>query len=77
MPEETRPNKLPAMTAAKAQERAQRILDLRGEPPYTADGVYSMTPDNPNEPRWQPLTQDEVAVLSEFVCYWRPFLKVK
>jgi hypothetical protein len=62
MADDVEPNKLAPMKREEVIERAQRIFDLRGEPPYTA------IPE---------LSSDELAVLSEFVHYWRPFLVIK
>lgn len=56
------PNRLPDMKTPEVIARAQRILDKRGRPPYSADACR---------------TEDEAAVLSEFVYYWLPFLVEK
>lgn len=64
------PNTLEPMKREEVLARAQRILDLRGEPPYKAELFDSEFPE------WYSggVTADEAAVLSEFVHYWRPFL---
>ena len=59
-----KPGQLPRMTHEEVRARAQRIFDRWGEPPYK-----SHWPDSA-------MGTEEVAVLSEFVTYWRPFLKV-
>lgn len=64
MSEEIVPNELPIMTAGQIKQRAQRIFDLRGKPPYLGGGGDL-----------EALSDDELAVLSEFVHYWLPFLK--
>lgn len=68
-----RPNKLPAMRTEDVKARAQRILDLRGKPPYTKD-TFGITGQVVNI---TPVTEDEAAVLSEFVHYWMPYLVQK
>ncbi len=64
---ETRPNRLPQMKVEDVQARAQRIFDLRGEPPYGMNNFGLEAP----------LTGDEAAIISDFVTYWRPFLTLK
>jgi hypothetical protein len=57
--ESQKPGKLPPMTMEEIEARAQRILNHRGEPPYT----------NLTSP-----IQDEIDIVNEFMHYWRPFL---
>lgn len=58
-----KPNTLSAMKWDEVKARAQRIVDTRGKwPPYTKadfDGYVS---------------EDEAAVLSEFVYFWQPYI---
>lgn len=57
-----KPAKLPTMTTPEVKARAQRIVNLHGAPPYTAATVgFELNSD------------DEIAVISEFVTYWMPF----
>lgn len=60
-----RPNKLPAMRTEDVKARAQRILDLRGKPPYTKDTFGGQ------------LSEGEAALISDFVHYWMPYLVQK
>ena len=62
-----RPNTLPAMTLEEVKARAQRIADRLGFPPY---GQYET-------PGMGDLGADAVAVISEFVYYWQPYLVLK
>lgn len=66
------PATLPVMTREEVKARAQRILDIRGTPPY--DNRRYITPEQ-NCPN--PLIEDELAVLSEFVQFWMPYLTIK
>lgn len=68
------PNKLPSMTREEVIARAQRILDERGKPPYTPKTFGSEFQE------WYPdgfLSEDECAILSEFVYFWLPYLVEK
>jgi len=63
------PNRLPHMTTAQVIERAQRILDLRGRPPYSRNaGQFKLDPT---------MTDDEIALISDFVHYWLQYLVLK
>lgn len=64
---EFEPNRLPKMTAEEVKARAQRILDLRGMPPYSRYETYSELA----------VTDDEAALISEFVYFWLPYLDWK
>lgn len=61
----SQPNKLAPMKTDEVIARAQRIFDLRGEPPYDS---------NTFDTHSGVISADELAVLSEFVYFWRPFL---
>jgi hypothetical protein len=63
-PTDEKPGDLPKMTHDEVKARAQRIFDRWGEPPYKSHFPESA------------LGHDEVAIISEFVTYWRPMLKV-
>lgn len=64
MSEDIQPNKLPAMKSEEVKARAQQIFDLRGAPPYSQNTFKD----------YQTLSDGEVAVISEFVHYWMPYL---
>jgi len=65
-----KPNILPARKWNEVLARAQRIADLRGFPPYSAR--------HGDNDAWEPvLSDDEAAVLSEFVYFWQPYLTLK
>lgn len=61
---DTQPNKLPPMKMEEVIARAQRVLDSRGTPPYAGGALTVMT-------------EDEAAVIGEFVFYWLPYLTIK
>lgn len=69
------PNRLPAMTYDEVIARAQRIFDLRGAPPYRAS--YSYSGNGPGGYHTLERSEDEAAVLSEFVYHWLPLLTHK
>ncbi len=55
---------LPAMTLDEVKARAQRIKDNRGYPPLS---IHLQGPVI--------LTEDENALINDFLTYWRDFLK--
>lgn len=59
--------KLPPMTYEAVKERAQRILDLRGKPPYTGEKFEQFVG----------FSNDEVAIIEEIVTAWLPRLVQK
>jgi hypothetical protein len=73
---EFEPNRLPKMTAEEVKARAQRILDLRGMPPY---GPMTWQQSQEDGPPYHitTVTDDEAALISEFVYFWLPFLDWK
>lgn len=75
------PNKLPAMKWEEVKERAQRIADERGFPPYKKDAItVAQISDEEFDIVGRPfelLLDDELAVLSEFMYYWQPYLVLK
>ena len=75
---EVRPAKLPAAKYEEVKARAQRILDLRGKPPYRAIPACSNFLCQPETGEPKPiLSNDEALILSEFVTYWMPYLVEK
>ena len=71
---EVRPAKLPAAKYEEVKARAQRILDLRGKPPYGG----SLGQSHPlYDEDGSGLSDDELLILSEFVTYWMPYLVEK
>jgi hypothetical protein len=62
-----KPNILPAMTFDEVKARAQRMLDRFGPPPYEQYGTPGMGD----------LGADAVAVISDFVHFWLPYLVEK
>lgn len=73
----TKANVLPAMKTEEVIARAQRILDLRGRPPYVRRYSYNESGAGPGGYHTEELSEDEAAVLSDFVYHWLPFLVVK
>lgn len=63
-------NRLPAMKFGEVVERAQRILDMRGRPPY------KRFPEG-DSLAFKDLSDDELALISDFVYHWLPFLMQK
>lgn len=73
-----KPNILPAMKWDEVQARAQRIVDMRGFPPYKAIPPCSNFLCRGTEEESKPiLSVDEAAVLSDFVYFWQPYLTLK
>lgn len=73
---EVRPAKLPAEKYEEVKARAQRILDLRGRPPYRVSTFMNVAKEL-NGTDIVPLSEDEALILSEFVTYWLPYLVEK
>lgn len=71
------PATLPAMKAEDVKARAQRILDLRGTPPYKLRYSHNENGGGSEGYHTLQLSEDEAAVLSEFVQYWLPYLTIK
>lgn len=70
----TEPAKLPSMKFEEVKASAQRVLDLRGRPPYGS----SIGQSHPLYDEFGAgLTDDELRVISEFVQFWLPFLVEK
>ena len=75
--EDIKPSKPPAETYESVKVRAQRILDLRGRPPYTKEsGPLGSGSILEVFPLCQ-VSDDELFILSEYVQYWLPFLVEK
>lgn len=72
-----KPNTMPAMTNDQVKARAQRILDQRGPPPYKVTYSYNESGNGPGGYHTLQLSEDDAAVISEFVSYWMPFLTIK
>lgn len=65
------PNKLPLMTHDQVMERAQKIFEHRGTPPFNRAEHFSTADDK------HFVTDEEMAVISDFVFHWLPYLTVK
>lgn len=63
---QVKPNVIPKTTFDQSVAQAQRILDLRGKPPYTPQNFTAV-----------PVTQDEVDLIWHFVHYWMPHISIK
>ena len=73
---EVHPAKLPAAKYEEVKARAQRILDLRGKPPYRASTFVNVARELGGTDVVL-LSDDEALILSEFVTYWMPYLVEK
>jgi len=71
-----KPNILPAMTSAEVKARAQKIVDARGKWPPYAPADWQQSFDEPPYHRTA-VSEEEAAVLSEFVYYWQPYLTLR
>ncbi len=60
------PGKMKVMTFQQCLDRAERIFNLRGRPPYTLDHY-----------KGSDLSPDELGILSDYMTYWNPFLVEK
>lgn len=69
------PNKLPALKREEVIARAQRILDARGKFELTLEDFRFG--QGPYLPDIVAITEDELALINEFLHFWRPFLKLK
>lgn len=68
------PNKLPPMRTEEVIARAQRILDRHGKFELTlADFQFGTDPYRPDIIA---ISEDELALINEFLHYWRPFIKL-
>ena len=56
------PNKLPSMTTDQVKARAKAIFDLRGNAPYSPEMYADCN-----------ISNEEIAVISDFVYYWQPY----
>ena len=72
---EVHPAKLPAAKYEEVKARAQRILDMRGKPPYTPMSWQQSFEEAPYHRTT--VSEDEALILSEFVTYWLPYLVEK
>lgn len=73
---DVKPARLAPMTIDQVKASAQRILDLRGRPPYTPKHPeFNYIADKATHE--QALSEDELRVISEFVQFWLPFLVEK
>lgn len=69
-------NVLPPMKFEEVKASAQRILDLRGLPPYTRNTENKSALGDVFF-AYACMNDDELRVLSEFVQFWLPFLVQK
>lgn len=67
MPSEFR--KLPASTFEECKQRAQALLDVLGQPPYSANGLHVGTPEE-----IEAAGKASAHILSEYVMNWMPQL---
>lgn len=67
-----KPAILPKMKWDEIRDRAQRIADLRGFPPYTAISFVGSGSYHTVE-----LSADEIAIINDFMTYWKPYLVLK
>lgn len=72
-----RPNALTHMTFEEVKASAQRVLDLRGLPPYKTRYSYNEDGNGLGGYHTLECSEDEARVLSEFVQFWLPFLVQK
>lgn len=72
-----KPARLAPMTMDQVKASAQRILDLRGRPPYKARYSYNESGEGPGGYHTLEVSEDEARVISEFVQFWLPFLVEK
>lgn len=66
---------MPHMSYNEVVARAQRILDVRGRPPYTRES-FSLSLGFEGSFRSE-ITDDELGVLNDFMTYWNPFVVEK
>lgn len=66
MADDVQPGKLRAMTFQQCLDRAERIFNLRGRPPYTLANY-----------KGSDLSPDELEILSDYMIHWSPFLVEK
>lgn len=71
------PNPMPPMKYEEVKARAQRLLDEYGRPPYTRENfphIYDFEGSYGNHGQ---LSEDALALISDFVWHWLPFLVEK
>lgn len=54
---------------------AQAIYDLRGVPPYTVLQIHPQADDRQDSERQKACYQAEVALLTDFMAFWMPYVK--